>query len=127
MESSASGGSPTQPRRAWVVLLYFYLAALVGLGFVITGATNMLFGAKAVAFPELEVATYNYDSSLRRDPQGNIIASDPEREAARQRAIDDQRRQGLDDLADGIILVAVGTPTLIWHFRRGQRTGREPN
>lgn len=118
--------SPTEPahaRRAWVVLLYFYLAALVGLGFVIAGVTNALFGIKDIAFPQLGVASYSYESSLHRDAQGNITATEAERAAARQRAIDDRRREGADNLVDGVILAAVGAPVLIWHLRRGRRAG----
>lgn len=121
--------SPTesaQTRRAWVVLLYFYLAALVGLGFVITGVTNALFGIKDITFPQLGVASYSYESSLHRDGQGNITATEAERAAARQRAIDDRRREGADNLVDGVILAAVGAPVLVWHLRRGRRLGEPP-
>lgn len=123
---SRSPTEPAQSRRAWVVLLYFYLAALVGLGFVITGVTNALFGIKDIAFPQLGVASYSYESSLHRDDHGNITASDAERAAAKQRAIDDRRREGADDLVDGVILIAVGAPVLVWHLRRGRRLGEPP-
>ena len=108
-------------RRPWVVLLYFYVAALVGLGFVIAGTTTALFGTKDVAFPQLGVRSYSYESGLKRDDKGTIVATDAERTAARQQAIDDNRQQGLDGLVNGIILLAVGTPTLVWHLRRARR------
>jgi hypothetical protein len=108
------------------VLLYFYLAALVGFGFVITGVTTGLFGAKELAFPELAISSYTYDSALRRDKDGTIIATDAERSAARARAVEDRRREGADDLVDGAILAAVGLPTMIWHLRRGRRVGAAP-
>jgi hypothetical protein len=110
-------------RRPWVVLLYFYLAALVGLGFVITGTTQALFGAKKLAFPELGIQSYSYESGLHRDAQGNITATDAERTTARQRALDDARQDGADSMVDGAILVLVGAPTLIWHLRRARRIG----
>jgi hypothetical protein len=113
-------------RRPWVVLLYFYLAALVGFGFVITGVTTGLFGAKELAFPELGISSYTYDSALRRDKDGTIIATDAERSAARARAVEDRRQEGADDLVDGAILAAVGLPTMIWHLRRGRRVGAAP-
>jgi hypothetical protein len=113
-------------RRPWVMLLYCYLAALVGLGFVITGTTIGLFGVKDLAFPQLSLSSYSYESNLRRDAQGNIVASDQERQAARQRALDDQRREGGDNVVDGVILVAVGLPTLVWHLRRARRIGPVP-
>ena len=108
-------------RRPWIVLLYFYVAALVGLGFVIGGTTTALFGAKDLAFPQLGVRSYSYESGLKRDDKGTIVASDAERNAARQQAIDDNRQQGLDGLVNGVILLVVGTPTLVWHLGRARR------
>ena len=66
----------------------FYLAALVGFGFVITGVTTGLFGAKELAFPELGISSYTYESALRRDKDGTIIATDAERQAAPDSASD---------------------------------------
>jgi hypothetical protein len=103
--------------------LYFYLAAFVGFGFLIAGTTTALFGAKDLAFPELGVQSYSYESSLHRDAQGTVVATDSERAQARQRALEDRRRDGADSLVDGIILVAVGLPTLLWHLRRARRIG----
>jgi hypothetical protein len=120
---STSSASTAAGRRPWIVLLYFYIAALVGLGFVISGTTTALFGAKDVAFPQLGVRSYSYESGLKRDDKGTIIAGDAERAAARQQAIDDNRQQGLDGLVNGIILLAVGTPTLVWHLRGARRAG----
>jgi hypothetical protein len=114
-------------RRPWVVLLYFYLAALVGLGFLIGGTTIGLFGVKDLAFPRLSLSSSSYESNLRRDAQGNIVASEQERQAARQRAIDDRRREGGDNVVDGVILAAVGLPTLVWHLGRARRSGPIPD
>lgn len=113
-------------RRPWVVLLYFYIAALVGLGFVISGTTTALFGVKDRAFPQLGVRPYSYESGLRRDDKGTIVATDAERNAARRQAIDDNRQQGLDGLVNGVILLAVGAPTLVWHLRGARRAGARP-
>jgi hypothetical protein len=104
-------------------MLYFYLAAFVGFGFLIAGTTTALFGAKDLAFPELGVQSYSYESSLHHDAQGTVVATDSERAQARQRALEDRRRDGADSLVDGIILVAVGLPTLLWHLRRARRIG----
>jgi hypothetical protein len=120
METKAAG------RRPWVVLLYFYVAALVGLGFVVTGTTTALFGLKDLVVPQLSVSSLSYDSSLRRDAQGNIVSTEQERAAARQRAVDDRRREGANDLVDGVILTAVGLPTLLWHLRRARRISPIP-
>jgi hypothetical protein len=124
--ASRSSGESAGARRPWVVLLYFYLAALIGLGFLIAGTTTALFGVKDLAFPQLSIQSYSYDSSLRRDAQGNIISTESERAAARQAAIDDRSRDGLDSLVNGVILAAVGTPTLVWHLRRARRISVGP-
>jgi hypothetical protein len=115
-------------RRPWIVLLYFYLAAIIGLGFVIAGTTTALFGAKEAVVPELGISSpSSYDSSLRRDAQGNVVATDAERAAARRQAVDDRRREGLDGMVNGLILLVVGLPTLVWHLRRARRVGPVPD
>jgi hypothetical protein len=124
--ATRSSGESAGARRPWVVLLYFYLAALIGLGFLIAGTTTTLFGVKDLAFPQLGISSYSYDSALRRDGQGNVISTESERAAARQSAIDDRRRDGLDSVVNGLILAAVGTPTLVWHLRRARRVGVSP-
>lgn len=101
--------------------LYFYAAALVGLGFVVVGATTALFGLKAAALPELGLPSYAYEQYLSRDEDGVIEATDAELAQARGRAIDERRSLGADDMLSGAILVAVGTPTMVWHLRRGRR------
>lgn len=108
-------------RRNWVVLLYFYAAALVGLGFVVVGMTTALFGLKAAALPELGLPAHAYEGGLPRDEDGDVRASEAERAAARERAIDDRRSHGVDDVLSGAILVVVGAPTMVWHLRRGRR------
>jgi len=119
--------TPSAARRPWVVLLYFYIAALVGLGFLITGTTQALYGSKDLAFPQLALRSYEYESTLRRDPQqGTVIATDAERAEALRRAVDDKRREGLDGVTDGAVLIIVGAPTLVWHLRRARRIGIWP-
>jgi hypothetical protein len=121
-----ASNTPSTGRRPWVVLLYFYLAALIGLGFVIAGTTTALFGAKDAVFPQLGVREYSYDSSLRRDEHGTIVATPAERAAARQRAVDDTRHDGEDQLVNGALLVVVGLPTLLFHLRGARRVGAVP-
>lgn len=107
-------------RRNWVVLLYFYAAALVGLGFVIVGLTTGLFGLKALLLPEVGLPTYLYEGSLPRDENGNVEATPEQRAEARAQAVEERRSQGADDLLSGAILVVVGAPTMVWHLRRGR-------
>lgn len=106
------------------MLLYFYAAALIGLGFVVTGVTMGLFGAKNALLPTVGLSSYSYD--YRFGPQGTGGFSEPteqQRQDARNRAIDDRRSSGLNGLLDGLIITGVGAPVLIWHFKRARALG----
>lgn len=129
MSADSSSEAPAS-KRAWVVLLYFYLAALVGLGFVISGTTVALFGAKDAAFPGLNVPRYSYEydrpyyqeeSGEAREPTEQELAE------AKQRAIEDRRTSGLDSMINGLIITGVGTPVLIWHYRRARALSTAPH
>lgn len=125
-----AGDASSQPaaRRVWVVLLYFYLAALIGLGFVITGTTTALFGVKDALLPGLALAESQYDYDLRYDPFTGEPRepTDAELAAARQRAIDSTRASGVDSLVNGLIITGVGVPVLIWHYRRARKLNAAP-
>lgn len=107
-------------KRSWVVLLYFYAAALVGLGFVVTGITMGLFGAKNALFPSLGVSSYSYEYPFPPDPLGLREPTEQQRQAAQERAIDERRSRGLDDMLSGFIIAGVGAPVLVWHLKRGR-------
>lgn len=112
---------PQAGKRSWVVLLYYYLAALVGLGFVVTGITMALFGAKSALLPGLGLPRYEYQYNVPPDASGQ--PGEPTEEqlrVAKDRAIDERRSHGLDDLLSGLIIAGVGAPVLVWHFRRGR-------
>ncbi len=111
---------PQAARRSWVVLLYFYAAALVGLGFVVVGTTIALFGAKNALFPSLGVSSYSYEYPFPPDPLRLTEPTEQQRQAARDRAIDERRSRGLDDMLSGFIIAGVGTPVLVWHLKRGR-------
>jgi hypothetical protein len=112
---------PHAAKRSWVVLLYFYVAALVGLGFVVTGITMGLFGAKNALFPSLGLSRYSYEYDFPQDPTGKPTEpTEKQIQTAKDRAIDERRSTGLDDMISGFIIVGVGTPVLIWHFKRGR-------
>ena len=133
-----SSPDPQAPRRSWVVLLYFYLAALVGLGFVVGGVTTALFGVKDALLPGLGVSRYAYQgpepyydtypgpavrvAPPRTDDRGEVLSELRQRRQreARERAVDERRRSGIDGLLSGLILTAVGLPVLVWHLRRGR-------
>lgn len=112
---------PQAAKRSWVVLLYFYLAALVGLGFVITGLTMGLLGAKNAVFPGLDLPRYTYEQGVftgggdRPTPP-----TDKQLQEAKARATDDRRNSGLDGMLNGLIIAGVGAPVLLWHLKHGR-------
>ena len=128
---------PHGARRNWVALLYFYLAALVGLGFVVTGAAMALFGAKNALFPSLGLSRHPYSYPApapyvtfpgheRIGPPDRMAArtneTDADRQAreARSREIDERRGRGVDGMLSGLIVAGVGAPVLLWHLKRGR-------
>jgi hypothetical protein len=107
-------------KRSWVVLLYFYAAALVGLGFVVAGITMALFGAKDALFPGLGLPRYSYEYPVPPDFGTPTEPTEEQRRAAKERAIDERRGGGLDGMLNGLIIAGVGAPVLIWHLKRGR-------
>jgi hypothetical protein len=107
-------------KRSWVVLLYFYAAALVGLGFVVVGITMALFGAKDALFPGLGLPRYSYEYPAPPDFGTPTEPTEEQRRAAKDRAIDERRSGGLDGMLNGLIIAGVGTPVLVWHLKRGR-------
>jgi hypothetical protein len=102
------------------VLLYFYAAALIGLGFVVTGTTVALFGAKSALFPGLGLSSYSYEYRFPPDSPGPTEPTEQQLQAEKDRAIDDRRSRGLDDMLSGLIVAGVGAPVLVWHLKRGR-------
>ena len=109
-------------RKHWIVLLYFYLVALIGLGFVIAGTTMTLFGAKEAMFPGLGLSRYDYEFELLEDEDGRPRASEAEIEKAKTEAKEERRSGGVDGVVSGVILAGIGAPVMIWHLRQGRRT-----
>jgi hypothetical protein len=107
-------------KRSWVVLLYFYAAALVGLGFVVAGVTVALFGAKDALFPGLGLPRYAYEYNLPPDGHMPMEPTEEQLRVAKDRAIDERRGGGLDGMLNGLIIAGVGTPVLVWHLKRGR-------
>jgi hypothetical protein len=122
-------------RRSWVVLLYFFAAALIGLGFVVTGASLALFGVKDALFPSLGLPRYSYEVygyEAYPAPVGpsKTEVQEPERKTeaeiareqreAKARAIDERRSNGVDRMLSGLIIAGVGAPVLVWHLKRGR-------
>ncbi|MGH4009637.1 MAG: hypothetical protein ACRDTH_16060 [Pseudonocardiaceae bacterium] len=114
---------PQASRRSWVVLLYFYAAALVGLGFVVVGITTGLFGVKNALFPSLGLPSYSYEYRFPPDSPRPTEPTEQQLQAAKDRAIDERRSRGLDDMLSGLIIAGVGAPVLVWHLKRGRALG----
>jgi hypothetical protein len=130
-------GSTTEPpagRRNWVPLLYFFLAALIGLGFVVVGTSMALLGAKDALFPSLGLPRYSYGvSEFEAYPAPAPVGADSappvkksaeevarEQRIAKAQAVDERRAMGLDQMLSGLVIAAVGAPVLVWHLRRGR-------
>jgi hypothetical protein len=107
-------------KRSWVVLLYFYAAALVGLGFVVAGVTTVLFGAKSALFPSLGLPRYAYEYNVPPDGHMPMEPTEQQLRVAKDRAIAERRADGLDGMLNGLIVAGVGTPVLVWHLKRGR-------
>ncbi len=125
-------------RRSWVVLLYFFVAALVGLGFVLTGVSMALFGVKDALFPGLGLPRYSYEvypyeaypapigpsrTDVTEPPRKTELEIAKQEREAKARAIDERRGNGVDRMLSGLILAGVGAPVLVWHLRRGRTFG----
>lgn len=107
-------------KRSWVVLLYFYAAALVGLGLVVAGVVTALFGAKDALFPGLGLSRYSYEYNVPPEFGAPTEQTEEQRRAAKDRAVDERRGGGLDGMLSGLIIAGVGAPVLVWHLKRGR-------
>ncbi len=125
MADSGAGGQAA--KRNWVVHLYFYLAALVGLGFVITGLTMGFLGAKQALFPGLDLPRYTYEQPFYSGEAARPAPpTDQQLQEAKARAIEERRSGGLDGMLDGLIIAGVGAPVLIWHLTRARKLTPTP-
>jgi hypothetical protein len=124
VSDAASPELDVPKRRPWIVLLYFSLAALVGLGFVITGATMALFGAKEALFPGLGLTESDYKHRAPADIRGfPREPSEAELSKARKEALEDRRQDGAEGVVSGLIVAGVGAPVMVWHLKRGRLSG----
>ena len=90
-------------RLSWIASAYFYLAALTGLVFVLTGATIGLLGMAKAAFPGIY-----YDGPCEYCSTKDEIRDD-----------------GWEGLISGGVTTAVGAPVLVWHLRQVRRREAE--
>lgn len=113
-EGKAKGG--------WLPLFYYYLATIVGLGFLLGGLTATLIGLRRAALPELG-DQYSYEYYAPAEPDGKEL-SKAEKKQQRDDAIEAERRRGWSKAIDGGIFSLVGAPVFFWHLRQARR--REP-
>jgi hypothetical protein len=118
MTTDADTSSAPPAARRWVTL-YYYVAALIGLGLAVIGLVTLLFGLRYAALPEVGLATTDY-AYLHMDP--TVIATDAELARARVQAVEDRRERGVSSMIDGVIMAGVGAPLLFWHLRRARRS-----
>lgn len=89
----------TTRRPSWIGLLYFYVAALIGLGFVLVGTTMALTGAAKAVVPSVY-----YDGPCEYCDSKEHV-----------------RKDGLENALSGGITNVIGAPVLIWHLRQARR------
>jgi hypothetical protein len=103
-----------RPRPSWATYVYYYLAALVGLFVIVSGAVNIAQGLTTAIFPEDE-PTFNADlggSGVDLFSSGQFETRDTE--------------AGLRDAVGGILTVAVGVPVFWWHLNEARRREGDP-
>lgn len=114
-------------RLHWSGYVYYYVAALIGLGFVlggaVAGATGLLEAAAPRSAPDFrwqaEPALPFEEVEARRTPTPEEV------EVAEERAAENVRAQGLYNAVQGGVFIAVGLPTFVWHIRRARRREEE--
>lgn len=106
-----------RPRPSWATFVYYYLAALIGLIVIVTGAVNIAQGLTTAIFPP--------DTGLAyvTGPGGGVdlFPSDP---FSRFEEVD--RTDGLRDALEGLLTAAVGVPVFWWHLNEARRREGDP-
>lgn len=114
--------------RHWAGHVYYYLAALVGLGFVIAGLVMTTHGLLQAALPTA-TPEYQYRSDPRSLPryEEEKTPSSPTpaqiREAKRE-ARSALRTEGFYRALNGLAFAGVGFPVFWWHIRRARERER---
>lgn len=123
-------------RWRWLPLVYYYLAAAVGLVLLLVGLVGGLRGLVHAALPNLTVeVTWSENDCRQRGVAGPVaekpMAEQPARtptpaEIAVCARESEERvaRRGLGEALDGLVMVVVAGPFFVWHLRQARR--REP-
>lgn len=112
--------SENKVKGKWVPSLYYYLATIVGLGFLLGGVTATLIGLRRAVIPELTENYSYYEGPYEEGKQPGKA----EQQRQREQNIDNERRRGWSKAIDGAIFSLVGAPVFFWHLRQARR--REP-
>ncbi|MEO7803742.1 MAG: hypothetical protein ABIS18_04735 [Actinomycetota bacterium] len=104
----------------WLPSVYYYLATIIGLGFMLGGVTSTLIGLRHAVLPEL--GDQYYSTPYIEGEQKKPSVADEKR--IRAENIENERRRGWSKAIDGAIFSLVGAPVFFWHLRQARR--REP-
>ncbi len=114
----------TEPRRGrWLPLVYYYLATIVGLSFLLAGLIGGLNGLVTAMFPRT-ADEYIYSEPPFNDSGDPVEESAAEKEQREAEAFDQARNGGFAAGLRGLITAIVGAPVFFWHLRQARR--REP-
>lgn len=121
-----------QVRGRWISLLYYYLAAMVGLVITLVGIIGGLQALVGAAFPQLSDEVRFSEQQFRspevepplRKGRDRDAPTEGELAAARDEAEERARLNGFAGGLRGLIAALVGAPVFLWHIRQARR--KEP-
>ena len=117
-------------RLHWSGFVYYYVAALIGLSFVLFGLVSVYSGLIQSALPRSSP-----DFEYRRDVNGaeprnnQTPPPSPSPEQIRNqedRAAEELRAEGFFQALQGFGATVVGVPVFVWHIRRARKREAAP-
>lgn len=108
-----------EAKRSWVTLLYYYVAALIGLIIVIVGILIALHALLDVIFFEDPLEGLTSDSST-------VTSGDTVQFAELPGPFSPSRGDKAKLILRGLVTAAVGAPVFWWHLREARRSERSP-
>lgn len=108
-------------RGRWIPLVYYYLAAVVGLTILLVGITGALYGLTIAAFPQISPEARFTEPRIA--PDGKPL-DETDESRAKEEALERARLGGVERGLRGLIAMIVGGPVFFWHLRQARR--REP-
>lgn len=109
----------------WSGYVYYYLAALIGLAFVLFGLVRVYSGLIQAALPRSS-PEFEYRREVVPHAPLNDAAPPPSPSHAEVRAQKDQaakeiRAEGIYQALEGVGATVVGAPVFLWHIRRARK------